>query len=91
MKSVFASLLIVFALALAGFILLPAACWTLLAVVWCDSAQQFFQLSELQFGLLLAAHGSGAHLLAVPGRIMCKHVGASKVHMLCCLAGLGVQ
>ena len=84
----YASLLLVLPLALAGFII-AAACWTLFAVVGV-TLRSDFQLSELQFGLLLAMPMAVSALLAVPAGLFAGMWGARKV-MLWCLAGLALS
>ncbi|HEV8076978.1 MAG TPA: MFS transporter, partial [Marinobacter sp.] len=84
----YASLLLVLPLALAGFII-AAACWTLFAVVGV-TLRSDFQLSELEFGLLLATPMAVSALLAVPAGVFAGRWGARKV-MLWCLAGLALS
>lgn len=84
----FASLLLVLPLALTGFII-AAACWTLFAVVGV-ALRNDFQLTELQFGLLLAMPMAVSALLAVPAGLLAGVFGARKI-MLWCLAGLALS
>ncbi|MCL1485988.1 MAG: hypothetical protein MH208_17865 [Marinobacter sp.] len=76
----YASLLLVLPLALAGFII-AAACWTLFAVVGV-TLRNDFQLSELQFGLLLAMPMAVSALLAVPAGLFAGMWGAQESHVV---------
>lgn len=84
----YASLLLVLPLALVGFII-ASACWTLFAVVGVALRSEL-QLSELQFGLLLAMPMAVSAVLAVPLGMFALMLGARKV-MLWCLAGLALS
>lgn len=84
----YTALLLVLPLALAGFIV-ASACWTLFAVVGVALRTEF-QLSELQFGLLLATPMAVSALLAVPAGLCASRWGARRV-MLWCLLGLALS
>lgn len=81
------SLAVVLPLALAGFIV-AAGCWTLFAVAGVH-VRETLNLSDLQFGLLLAMPMAAGAILAVPAGLLAQRLGARRV-MIACLGGLAV-
>ncbi|MEQ9545052.1 MAG: MFS transporter [Marinobacter sp.] len=81
------SLAVVLPLALAGFVV-AAGCWTLFAVAGVH-VRETLNLSNVQFGLLLAMPMAAGALLAVPAGLLAQRLGARRV-MVACLAGLAV-
>ncbi|MGO1500606.1 MAG: MFS transporter [Marinobacter sp.] len=82
-----ASLAVILPLAVMGFVI-AAGCWTLFAVAGVHLRSEL-NLSNLQFGLLLAMPMAVSALLAVPAGLTARKFGARRV-MLICLAGLAV-
>lgn len=82
-----ASLAVVLPLAVTGFVI-AAGCWTLFAVAGIHLRSEL-NLSNLQFGLLLAMPMAVSALLAVPAGLAARKFGARRI-MLICLAGLAV-
>ncbi len=82
------SLAVVLPLALAGFVV-AAGCWTLFAVSGVH-VREALNLSNVQFGLLLAMPMAAGALLAVPAGLLAQRFGARRV-MIACLAGLAVS
>ncbi|RBW48688.1 MFS transporter [Marinobacter sp. F3R11] len=81
------SLAVILPLAVTGFVI-AAGCWTLFAVVGIHLRAEL-NLSNLQFGLLLAMPMAVSALLAVPAGLAASKFGARRI-MLVCLAGLAV-
>jgi len=82
-----ASLAVILPLAVMGFVI-AAGCWTLFAVAGIHVRGEL-NLSNLQFGLLLAMPMAVSALLAVPAGLAARKFGARRI-MLICLAGLAV-
>ncbi|MDN6320929.1 MAG: MFS transporter [Marinobacter sp.] len=82
-----ASLAVILPLAVMGFVI-AAGCWTLFAVAGIHLRSEL-NLSNLQFGLLLAMPMAVSALLAVPAGLAARKFGARRI-MLICLAGLAV-
>ena len=80
-----ASLAVVLPLAMAGFVV-AAGCWTLFAVAGVHLRLEL-DLSDIQFGFLLAMPMAVGAALAVPAGIAAQKFGARRI-MLICLAGL---
>ncbi|WP_417531774.1 MFS transporter [Marinobacter lipolyticus] len=86
-NDILTSLAVVLPLALAGFVV-AAGCWTLFAVAGVH-VRETLNLSNVQFGLLLAMPMAAGALLAVPAGLLAQRFGARRV-MVACLAGLAV-
>ncbi|WP_100638307.1 MFS transporter [Marinobacter salexigens] len=80
-----ASLAVILPLAVTGFVI-AAGCWTLFAVAGIHLRTEL-NLSNLQFGLLLAMPMAVSALLALPAGLAARKFGARRI-MLICLAGL---
>lgn len=80
-----ASLAVVLPLALAGFVV-AAGCWTLFAVAGVHLRSEL-DLSNFQFGFLLAMPMAVGAALAIPAGLAAQKFGARRI-MLSCLVGL---
>ena len=80
-----ASLAVVLPLAVAGFVV-AAGCWTLFAVAGVHLRSEL-DLSNFQFGFLLAMPMAVGAVLAIPAGLAAQKFGARRI-MLFCLAGL---